>query len=102
MKIRNLLLASAAVLFCPASISATTIAHTWVSGSGSDSNACTFASPCATFAGALTKTTAGGIITAKDAGDFGAVTINQSVTIDGNNTGSITFHQRWNQHYGLV
>jgi hypothetical protein len=92
MKIRNLLLTSAAVLFCTASISATTTySHTWVSGSGSDSNPCTFASPCATFAGALAKTTAGGIITAKDAGDFGAVNITQSVTIDGNNLGSITY-----------
>jgi hypothetical protein len=91
MKIRNIVLTSAAALFCTASISATTIAHTWVSGSGSDSNACTFASPCATFAGALAKTTAGGIITAKDAGDFGSVIISQSVTIDGANLGSITF-----------
>jgi len=91
MKIRNIALASAAVLFCTASISATTIAHTWVSGSGNDSNTCTFASPCATFTGALAKTTAGGMITAKDAGDFGAVSIAQSVTIDGNNLGSITY-----------
>ena len=91
MKIRNIVLTSAAVLFCTASASAATIAHTWVSGSGNDSNTCTFASPCATFTGALAKTTAGGIITAKDAGDFGAVYINQSVTIDGNNLGSITY-----------
>ncbi len=92
MRIRSLLLTSAAVLFCSASISATstTSYHTWVSGSGSDSNACTFASPCATFTGALAKTTAGGIITAKDAGDFGVVTITQSVTIDGEGLGSIT------------
>jgi len=91
MKIRNVLLTSAAVLFCTASISAATIAHTWVSGSGSDSNACTFASPCLTFAGALAKTTAGGMITAMDAGDFGPVSIGQSVTIDGNNLGSIIY-----------
>jgi hypothetical protein len=92
MTIRNILLTSAAVLFCTASMSATTSSlHTWVSGSGSDSNACTFASPCLTFTGALAKTTAGGIITAKDAGDFGAVTIAQSVTIDGANMGSIGF-----------
>jgi hypothetical protein len=93
MRIRSVLLASAAVLFCTASNSfatGTLLAHTWVSGSGSDSNACTFASPCATFAGALAKTTAGGLITAKDAGDFGQVTIAQSVTIDGSNLGSIT------------
>jgi len=91
MKIRNIVLTSAAALFCTASISATTASHTWVSGSGSDSNTCTFASPCLTFAGALAKTTAGGLITAKDAGDFGPVTITQSVTIDGANLGSITF-----------
>jgi len=89
MKIRSILLTSAGVLFCAASISATTLAHTWVSGSGSDSNTCTFASPCATFTGALAKTVAGGMISAKDAGDFGAVTITQSVTIDGSNLGSI-------------
>jgi hypothetical protein len=91
MKFRNILLVSAAVLICAASISATTIEHTFVSGSGIDSNACTFASPCLTFTGALAKTTAGGLITAKDTGDFGAVTIGKSVTIDGANMGSITF-----------
>ena len=91
MKIRNIVLTSAAVLFCTASMSATTIAHTWVSGSGNDNNACTFASPCATFQGALSKTSAGGMITAMDAGDFGPVTITQSVTIDSANMGSITF-----------
>ncbi len=92
MKIRNILLTSAAVLFCSASMSGTSLlSHTWVSGSGNDSNTCTFASPCATFAGALAKTTAGGMITAKDAGDFGPVSIAQSVTIDGANLGSITY-----------
>ncbi len=92
MKIRSVLLMSAAVLFCSASASATsTLIHTWVSGSGSDSNTCTFASPCLTFQGALTNTSEYGIISAKDAGDFGAVSINKSVTIDGANLGSITF-----------
>jgi hypothetical protein len=91
MKIRSILLTSTAVLFCTASISAATIEHTWVSGTGSDSNPCTFASPCLTFTGALANTSAGGMITAKDAGDFGAVSIGKSVTIDGNNVGNITF-----------
>jgi hypothetical protein len=95
MKIRNILITSAALLFSAASISASpvtsTFAHTWVSGSGLDTNPCTFASPCATFQGALTKTTAGGLITAKDAGDFGVLSIGQSVTIDGANLGSITY-----------
>ncbi len=92
MKIRNILLTLVAVLFCSASMSGTSLlSHTWVSGSGSDSNTCTFASPCATFQGALSNTAAGGTITAKDAGDFGVVSINKSVTIDGNNLGSITY-----------
>ncbi len=92
MKIRNILLTLVAVLFCSASMSGTSLlSHTWVSGSGSDSNTCTFASPCATFQGALANTSAGGIITAKDAGDFGVVAISKSVTIDGSNLGSITY-----------
>jgi hypothetical protein len=92
MKFRNILITSAALLFSAASISAatSTSAHTWVSGSGSDTNPCTFASPCLTFQGALANTSAGGTITAKDAGDFGFVNIAQSVTIDGSNLGSIT------------
>lgn len=90
MKFRNLMLVAAAVLFCTASISATTWYHTYVSGNGSDSNPCTFTSPCATFQAALANTVDGGMITAKDASDFWPVVINQSVTIDGANMGSIT------------
>jgi hypothetical protein len=103
MKIRNILVASVVVLFCSASMSGTTLlSHTWVSGSGSDSNPCTFASPCLTFTGALAKTTAGGIITAKDAGDFGQVIIGQSVTIDGNNLGSITYTGSFGSMIGIT
>jgi hypothetical protein len=97
MKFRNILLASAALLFCTASISAQ-MSHTWVSGSGSDAFACTFALPCLTFQAALANTNAGGIITAEDAGDFGPVTIAQSVTIDGNKRGSITFSAGYGIH----
>ena len=67
------------------SASATAI-HTFVSGTGNDGNACTRALPCATFAGALAKTTSGGVITALDAADYGSVIIAQSVTIDGTGT----------------
>jgi len=58
-------------------------ARTWVSGVGSDTNACTRTAPCLTWAGALAKTAAGGEIDALDAGAFGTVTIAQSVTLDG-------------------
>jgi hypothetical protein len=57
--------------------------RTWVSGVGSDANACSRTAPCLTFAGAITKTTAGGEIDALDPGGFGTVTITKSITIDG-------------------
>ncbi|HEY4096736.1 MAG TPA: hypothetical protein VGM33_14550 [Baekduia sp.] len=57
--------------------------RTWVSGSGSDLNPCSRLAPCQTFAGALSKTGDGGTIDALDPGDFGPVTVNAPVTIDG-------------------
>jgi len=59
-----------------------TISHTWVSSTGNDANACTRSAPCATFAGALSKTSAGGEIDVVDAGDYGPVTISQAVSIE--------------------
>lgn len=56
--------------------------RTWVSGTGSDTNPCTRALPCAKFAVALGKTAANGVINCLDAGDFGGVSISKSVTID--------------------
>lgn len=60
--------------------------RTWVSGVGDDANPCSRTAPCKTFAGAISKTAAGGEINAIDPGGFGAVTINKSITIDGNST----------------
>src|SRR6202034_613565 len=57
--------------------------RTWVSGVGDDSNPCSRTSPCLTFAGAITKTAAGGEIDALDPGGFGTLTITKSITIDG-------------------
>jgi hypothetical protein len=57
--------------------------RTWVSGVGSDANACTRTAPCLTFAGAIAKTAAGGEIDALDPGGFGTLTITKSITIDG-------------------
>jgi parallel beta helix pectate lyase-like protein len=59
-------------------------ARTWVSGVGDDANPCSRTAPCKTFAGAISKTAAGGEINAIDPGGFGAVTITKSITIDGN------------------
>ena len=56
--------------------------QTWVSAaSGSNSNPCTRAAPCLTFAAALAQTAAGGEIGVLDPGDFGAVTITKAVSI---------------------
>ena len=65
----------------------TTSAHaqatrTWVSGVGDDVNPCSRTAPCKTFAGAISKTAAGGEIDCLDPGGFGAVTITKSMTID--------------------
>ncbi|HEY0313281.1 MAG TPA: hypothetical protein VGC56_12395 [Allosphingosinicella sp.] len=56
--------------------------RTWVSGVGDDVNPCSRTAPCKTFAGAISKTAAGGEINCLDPGGFGAVTITKSMTID--------------------
>jgi hypothetical protein len=55
--------------------------RTWVSGVGDDVNPCSRTAPCKTFAGAISKTAAGGEINCLDPGGFGAVTITKSMTI---------------------
>lgn len=57
--------------------------RTWVSGVGDDANPCSRTAPCKTFAGAISKTTAGGEIDVLDPGGFGAVTVTKAMTIDG-------------------
>jgi parallel beta helix pectate lyase-like protein len=63
-----------------------TLAHaqatrTWVSGGGDDANPCSRSAPCKTFAGAISKTAAGGEINVLDPGGFGGVTITKSISI---------------------
>lgn len=55
--------------------------RTWVSGVGDDVNPCSRTAPCKTYAGAISKTAAGGTISCIDPGGFGAVTITKSITI---------------------
>jgi hypothetical protein len=62
----------------PAAAQAT---RTWVSGVGDDVNPCSRTAPCKTFAGAISKTAAGGEINCLDPGAFGAVTITKSLSI---------------------
>src|SRR5829696_5737947 len=57
--------------------------RTWVSGVGDDVNPCSRTAPCKTYAGAISKTAAGGEISTLDPGGFGAVTITKNLTIVG-------------------
>src|ERR1700684_962743 len=60
--------------------------RTWISGVGDDANPCSRTAPCKTFAGAISKTAAGGEIDVIDPGGFGTVTITKAITIDGAGT----------------
>lgn len=73
-------------LACSGAVSAQA-SRTWVSGVGDDANPCSRTAPCKTYAGAISKTAAGGVINALDGGGFGAVTITKSITLDGTATG---------------
>ena len=55
--------------------------RTWVSGVGDDANPCSRTAPCKTFAGAISKTAAGGEINVLDPGGFGCVTITNAISI---------------------
>src|SRR4051794_4169448 len=57
--------------------------RTWVSGVGDDANPCSRTAPCKTFAGAISKTAAGGEINALDPAGYGSLTITKAITIDG-------------------
>ena len=56
--------------------------RTWVSGVGDDVNPCSRTAPCKTFAGAISKTAAGGEINCLDPGGYGTLTITKSITVD--------------------
>lgn len=73
-------LVALALLVAPAAAQAQAT-RTWVSGVGDDVNPCSRTAPCKTFAGAISKTAAGGEINVLDPGGFGAVTITKSITI---------------------
>jgi len=56
-------------------------ARVFVASYGSDSNPCTFGSPCRTFQAAVNAVAAGGEVTAIDSAGFEPVNINKAVTI---------------------
>lgn len=73
-----------ALAFAPSAQAQAT--RTWVSGVGDDANPCSRTAPCKTYAGAISKTAAGGEISTLDPGGFGSVTITKSITINGDAT----------------
>jgi hypothetical protein len=85
VSVRRLCLAAAFTL-AASSLAHAQATRTWVSGVGDDANPCSRTAPCKTFAGAISKTAAGGEISVLDPGGFGGVTITKSITLDGDGT----------------
>jgi hypothetical protein len=72
----------ATALVCSlASVPAHARARVFVASYGSDSNPCTFGSPCKTFQVAVNAVDAGGEVTAIDSAGFGPISISKSITI---------------------
>jgi hypothetical protein len=90
MKLPLTLIPAASLFVFATSLSALST-HTWVSATGNDSNTGTPVSPYADFATAVANTAAGGTVSVTGPGDYGPVTITQSITIDGTGGGSINF-----------
>ncbi len=80
LKLAFVTTAACLALAGPAAAQAT---RTWVSGVGDDANPCSRTAPCKTFAGAISKTAAGGEISVLDPGGFGALTITKSISVNG-------------------
>src|SRR5687767_3035593 len=80
-------LACAIFILALSSLAQAQATRTWVSGVGNDENPCSRTAPCKTWAGAISKTAAGGEMNALDPRGYGTVNVTKSVTIDGG-TGS--------------
>jgi len=77
----SLVVGGVALVLVGAAPAAAQATRTWVSGVGDDANPCSRTAPCKTFAGAISKTAAGGVINTLDPGGYGAVTITKSISI---------------------
>ena len=81
----SFVLVLALVAVAPSAASAQ-LSRTWVNQDlsvGDDGNPCTRTAPCRSFAGAISKTVAGGEINILGPGGYGGVTITKSLTISG-------------------
>jgi hypothetical protein len=79
-------LATLALALIVPSLAHAQASRTWVSGVGADENPCSRTAPCKTFAGAISKTAAGGEISVLDPGGYGALTITKAITLNGDGT----------------
>src|SRR5215470_12804053 len=61
----------------------------WVASNGSDANDCSFNTPCRTFQNAANKLNTFGAVKAINAADYGPITIQIPIVIDGNGVGHI-------------
>jgi hypothetical protein len=77
----SLLAASMIALLVAASPALALSSRTFVSGVGTDTGTCPVATPCRTFAYALTQTAPSGEIIVLSSAGYGTVTINQAVSI---------------------
>jgi hypothetical protein len=68
-------------LLVASSAASASASRTFVSGVGSDTGSCPLATPCRTFAYALTQTAPSGEIIVLNSAGYGPVTINQAVSI---------------------
>jgi hypothetical protein len=84
-KLKFTLQAAALVIFTLtlSSMAQAQATRTWVSGVGDDVNPCSRTAPCKTYAGAISKTAAGGEISVLDPGGYGTLTATKSITVDG-------------------
>jgi hypothetical protein len=85
------LLTASLVCLLPAVPALAQAARTFVSAAGSDSNNCTnVASPCRHFAAAYAKTAAEGEIDVLDPANYGELTINQGISVQGHGWASVS------------
>ncbi|HYO12949.1 MAG TPA: right-handed parallel beta-helix repeat-containing protein [Thermoanaerobaculia bacterium] len=80
-KIFGTVVGALALVLLSASAADAQATRTWVSGVGDDVNPCSRTAPCKTFAGAISKTAAGGVINVLDPGSYGALTITKAITV---------------------
>jgi len=84
-KLASLLALLVAVFICalPAAPAQAERDRVFVASYGSDTNPCTFGSPCKTFQNAINVVTVGGEVTAIDSAGFGPIVISHAITITG-------------------